>query len=632
MASEETPVTARGADPAAPRVGTGNRVARAIDGTLKVIVTSAVLYELAAVAGNVLSRQLFDSPVYWAQELTPLALTTIAFLGGAMAYRRGAHAFLHVFIDTLPLRYRRACYVLVELLVLTVAVTAEVGALTLFAARWNQLTPTLEVRVSWFVIPLIAGMVVFIVTAIERLLSQHRPTVFAVGAPFAALILLALLTHHTWSPWITADGALGLALILFFATVLIGVPVGFALFLGAFVYFYMTGKASIMVLAHTMVNGVGNFVLLAIPFFIFAGIIMNRGGISSRLVNFVHACVGHVRGGLYQVMVVSMYVVSGLSGSKSADVAAVGSVMRDMLRRKGYSLEKAAAVLASSAAMGETVPPSVAMLVIAWVTSLSVGALFIAGIIPAAVIAACLMTLIYVQSRLSHAPRAPRASLHHLAGAALGGVLPLLMLVMLFGGILLGIATPTEISAFAVVYGIVLACFVYRELGLRAFAQGVIDCASIAGMILFVLATASSFAWALTVAQLPQRLVGLLTGGEQSQWVFLLTSILLLVVAGAILDGLPALLILAPILMPIAVQAGVNKLHYALILVIAMGMGAFMPPVGIGFYITCAVCETTIEKSAREMVPFLIVLLLGLSLVALVPWFALVLPGKFHLG
>ncbi|HTU03457.1 MAG TPA: TRAP transporter large permease, partial [Candidatus Sulfotelmatobacter sp.] len=278
----------------------------------------------------------------------------------------------------------------------------------------------------------------------------------------------------------------------------------------------------------------------------------------------------------------------------------------------------------------ETVPPSLAMLVLSSVTTLSVGALFIAGIIPAVVIGLCLMALIYLQARQSKAPRVPRASLRELMTAILGGVLPLLMPVILFAGILLGIGTPTEVSSFAVVYGLLLAA-IYGELGLRALVDNVIDCAALSGMILFILAAASSFSWTLSVAHLPQQLVGLLTGVHSNKWVFLVGSILLLVVIGSILEGLPALLILAPILMPIASEVGVSPLHYGIILVIAMGIGIFIPPVGIGFYVCCAVCDTTIEESARAMIPFLIVVCVGLLVVVLVPWFTLFLPARFHL-
>jgi tripartite ATP-independent transporter DctM subunit len=384
-------------------------------------------------------------------------------------------------------------------------------------------------------------------------------------------------------------------------------------------------------LAQTMTRGINGFVLLAVPFFILAGMVMNEGGISRRLVQMVHAYVGHLRGGLFQVMVVSMYIVSGLSGSKAADVAAVGLVMRDMLRKEGYSLEQATAVLASGAVMGETVPPSIPMLVLGAVTTISIGTLFIGGLIPAAVVGICLMTLIYFQFRKSTMRRHPRASFRQLASASLGGFLPLLMPVILFGGILAGVATATEVSSFAVVYGLVLACIIYRELGWRTFIKGLVDCTAVSGMVLFILGAASSFAWSLTVANLPHRLVSILSGMHQSQWVFMLASIVLLIVTGLVLEGLPALLILAPILLPIASRVGINQLHYGIVLLIAMGIGAFMPPVGVGFYFACAVCETTIEKSSREMIPYIIVLCIGLLIVALVPWFTLFLPMQFGL-
>jgi TRAP-type C4-dicarboxylate transport system permease large subunit len=174
--------------------------------------------------------------------------------------------------------------------------------------------------------------------------------------------------------------------------------------------------------------------------------------------------------------------------------------------------------------------------------------------------------------------------------------------------------------------------FVYRQLGFRQFVRGIINCAAGSGMILFILAAASSFSWVLTVAQLPQRLVELMAGTHGSHTLFMLASILLLIVAGAILEGLPSLIVLAPILMPIASKVGVSELHYGIVLIIAMGIGAFMPPVSVGYYVTCAVCQTTIEKSGREMIPFIAILIVGLLVVALVPWFTLYLPAKFHLA
>ena len=629
--ASELPPAPTGHDPAASRARTGTYLTRTIDVVLKITLALALLGELGVVFFNTLSRSFLDTALLWSDETAQLALVTIAFLGGAFAYRRGEHASIRMLIVALPLGCQRACDSLVDLIVLTVAVMTGLSSVPLFAARWQELTPILQMRAGWFVVPLAAGMIVIAVTAVERLLRQHRPTALAVGAALATLVLLIVATREVWRPWFAGDAALSLALGLFFGIVLIGLPVAFALFFGAFAYLYGSGLVPLTALAQNAADGTTNFVLVALPFFIFAGMIMQKGGISLRLVRFVHALVGHFRGGLLQVMVVSMYIVSGLSGAKTADVAAVGSVMRDMLRRQGYSLEQGAAVLAASAVMGETVPPSIAMLVLGSVTTLSVGSLFIAGLIPALVVALCLMALIYVQARRSHAPRVPRATLRQLGTATLSGLLPLLMPVLLFAGILFGIGTPTEVSSFAVVYGLVLAV-IYGELALRELVDIVVDSAALSGMILFILAAASSFSWTLSVAHLPQLLVEILTRVHNNQWLFLSGSILLLVVIGSILEGLPALLILAPILMPIASQVGLSQLHYGILLVIAMGIGIFIPPIGIGFYVCCAVCDTTIEKSTRAMIPFLAVVCVGLLVVALVPWFTLFLPARLHLA
>jgi tripartite ATP-independent transporter DctM subunit len=605
---------------------------RALDAALGYVLAAALLGELAVVFFNVVGRAFFNVPLLWSDEAAKLALSTIAFLGGAFAYRRGEHAFVHTLLDALPAPAQRVCYALNELLVLTLALVAGYNAVPLFIARWDEATPILQMHASWFAAPLIAGAIVLTGSALERLVRLHRKTVLGVAAVYVLLAASMVLSRELWRPWFSGDAGLGLALGLFFCTVLLGLPVAFALLLGTVGYLYATGAVPMVALAQNMVDGTGNFVLLALPFFIFAGLIMETGGISLRLVRFVHTLVGHFRGGLLQVMVVSMYIVSGLSGAKTADVAAVGSVMRDMLRRQGYSLEEGAAVLAASAAMGETVPPSIAMLVLASVTSLSIGALFIAGLVPAGVVALCLMVLIYFRARRANLARLPRATLREFGLAAAAGALPLAMPVILFAGILLGIGTPTEVSSFAVVYGIVLAVAIYRELGMREFVRCVVQCASVSGMILFILAAATSYSWVLTVAYLPQRLVEILTSAHQSEIVFLLASMLLLIVIGSILEGLPALLILAPILMPIAEQVGVSPLHYGIVLLIAMGIGLFMPPVGIGFYVSCAVAGTTIERATRPMIPFLVVLVLALFLVALVPWFTLFLPAAFHMG
>src|SRR6266700_2186064 len=546
----------------APRAAPNGILLRSVDTLAESILVAALLGELGLVLANVLARAYFQQSFLWADEAARLSLSILAFIGGAVAYRRRDHAFVRVVLNLVSKR------------------------------------------------------------------GEHGRMAWGVGAAFVGVMAAAAATRDFWLPQLGGDAAILAALALFFTAIFAGVPVGFVLLLATATYLWGTDAASLVVLPQTMVNGTGNFILLAVPFFILAGLIMERGGISVRLVRFVYTLVGHLRGGLLQVTVASMYVVSGLSGSKPADVAAVGTVMRDELRER-HGAAEGAAVLAASAIMGETVPPSIAMLIVGSITSVSVAGMFIGGLIPAAVMALSLMALIYARARRADAARVPRAPLHAVIRAGLGAILPLLMPGMLLAGILLGIATPTEVAAFAVVYGIVLAMVVYREMPLKTFMRTVTDTAALTGVLLFIFAAASGFSWTLTVAYLPQRLVELLHSVGNSTAIFMIGSIALLIVVGVLLEGLPSLNVLAPLLIPIAGKLGLSELHYALVLIIAMGVGGFMPLAGVGFYVCCAIMRADIEAASRAMVPYLVVVLVGLLIVAFVPWFALFLPHYF---
>jgi len=365
--------------------------------------------------------------------------------------------------------------------------------------------------------------------------------------------------------------------------------------------------------------------MLSIPFFVLAGYVMTEGGLSRRLTEFVIALVGRFRGGMLQVIVVCMYIVSGISGSKIADVAAVGTTMKDTMKKEGYDAGETAAVLASGAIMGETVPPSIAMLVLASVTSLSIGTLFVAGLLPAAVMAVCLMILIYFRSG-ARAGSTRRAPLAEIRAAGLSAIPALVAPLILIGGIVSGIATPTEVSSTAVVYALVLAVFFYRALSFRQFWRVLANTAAQAGMVLFITSTASTFSWSLTLAKMPQSIAALFSVLHGSAWMFMLATIVTLVVMGALLEGLPALLIFGPLLLPLAPTFGINPLQYGIVLIIAMGLGAFSPPIGVGMFVTCSICDTTMENAAKHMVPYLVVLVIGLLLVAFVPWFSLIAP------
>src|SRR6266567_696908 len=400
---------------------------RSVDTLAESILVAALLGELGLVLANVLARAYFQQSFLWADEAARLSLSILAFIGGAVAYRRRDHAFVRV--------------------VLFVAGLTGIASAEFIASSWNERTPILQLPAAMIALPLPVGMALLVLYALANLRGEHGRMAWGVGAAFVGVMAAAAATRDFWLPQLGGDAAILAALALFFTAIFAGVPVGFVLLLATATYLWATDAASLVVLPQTMVNGTGNFILLAVPFFILAGLIMERGGISVRLVRFVQTLVGHLRGGLLQVTVVSMYIVSGLSGSKPADVAAVGTVMRDQLRER-HGAAEGAAVLAASAIMGETVPPSIAMLIVGSITNVSVAAMFIGGLAPAAVMALSLMALIYVRARRSTAPRIPRAPLPTMLRTGVGAVLPLLLPGILIGGILLGVATPTEVAAF----------------------------------------------------------------------------------------------------------------------------------------------------------------------------------------
>lgn len=617
---------ARGVAPASVALDLGRVwIVNACHVLAKTITAIALIAELVVVMLDVIGRALFSHSFLWSDEAAKLALSVITFVGGAVAYREGRHAAISLLIDLLPARPRQIVFAVIEWIVVIVCSITAWVSLELLQTHWGDFTPMLQISTAWYFLPLTAGVCLIALYGIERLILRHSLVVVAtVGA--VAILLGVLLSYLAPVSYLMQHPglALGGMIALFFSTVLMGLPVSFAMLLATLVYLLVTDTAPPVAAPQNMLDGTSNFILLALPFFLFAGVVLERGGIGVRLVRFALALVGHLKGGLLQVIVVTIYLVSGISGSKVADVAAVGSVVRDELRKQRYTLEEGAAVLAASAAMAETIPPSIAMLVLGSVTSVSIGTLFVAGLLPAAVIALCLMALIAFLSW-----RRPRVETQgeqrpKLGSVLVGAVLPMAMPVAMVAGIRFGIATPTEVSSFAVLYGVVLATLVYREMNLVDLLTQVASAAATAGVVLFVISSASSFAWVLSAANLPQALVTLLHGSSPT--VFMLGSIALLIVVGALLEGLPAIIILAPLLLPIAVGAGFDPVQYSIVLILAMGIGAFMPPIGIGFYVAVAVAGGSLEGSARAILPYLAVLVAGVVLVGLVPQITLVVP------
>jgi C4-dicarboxylate transporter DctM subunit len=411
----------------------------------------------------------------------------------------------------------------------------------------------------------------------------------------------------------------------FLVTAALGLPLAFTLALTSATYLVGIGGVSLTILPIKLLGGVDSFVLLAIPLFILGGALMESGSISERIVDLAMAIVGRVKGGLAMVVVVAEVLFSGISGSTAADVSAISSLLVPSMRKAGYSGGEAVSVVAAASAMGILVPPCLTMVVLGSLVNLSIVTLFLAGFLPAFLLAGMLIALIAVRARRQGWPVAEKASRSDLGRATRRAIVPLGLPVLLFGGIFTGITTVTEAALVAVVYALVVGIAtggISRSNLLHLFERsGVVTATT-----LWVLAAASAFAWILVREWVPQALGEWITSLGASRAVFLGLTLFVFVVIGALLEGLPALLIFGPILFPISRALGVDPVHYGIVIVAAMGIAFFLPPIGVGLSIAAGIARVDVDEVARSYVPYLLVLLVGLALIAAFPSLTLVLP------
>lgn len=407
-------------------------------------------------------------------------------------------------------------------------------------------------------------------------------------------------------------------------------PVAFAIGISAVIGLLMSGTAPLLVIPQRIFAGADSFVLLAIPLFVLAGALMETGGISARLVTLARALIGHVRGGLGMVVVVAEMLFSGISGSTVADVSAMGSLMIPSLVRAGFKPARAVAIVSAASAMGILIPPCLLMVIIAQIVGLSVGALFLAGFVPAAVLALAIMGLIYAQAVRDRIPGEARASLKQVMRALKDALIPLMMPVIIFGAILGGIADPTEAAVLAVFYAFIVGVFVYKEISWSQVPKILVDSAVTSGIVIFMVGAASSFSWILAVEQIPTQLAGVMLSISSQPWVFFVICTIIFVVLGAILEGLPAVIICLPIFLPIALKLGIDPLHFSVVVVAAIGLGLFLPPVGVGLYIACTFANLRVDQTIKEMLPYIAVLFAGILVVIAIPWLTLVIPNAVY--
>ncbi|HKS02306.1 MAG TPA: TRAP transporter large permease subunit [Arthrobacter sp.] len=596
-----------------------------LDKALEWTVGTAILAELVVILLNIMVRVVTGDSVLWTQEVSEIALLTIAFVGGAIAYPKGAHMSVQALVMRLPASWKPYLAALVDGLVFVMSAGSFALFIPTMVQQLEEKTPILQLPVFWVSLPFSVGMVLIAWFALLKLWRQPRRAVLvAVGitAVLAAAVLFAQPLFYYASP----NLLLGVVLVALFALLFLGLPIAFVLALASGIYLYLGGISEVSAIPIGMASGAKGFVLLAIPFFILAGTVMNSAGLTLPLAKLVDALIGHLRGGLLQVVVVTMYIFSGISGSKVADVAAVGTTMRGMLEERKYARGEVVAVLSASAIMGETIPPSIVLLILGSITTISTTTLFLAGFVPAAFLALVVMGLVFFRAKKQGGVSSPKATWRARGTATFFAIPTLLLPVGMVVGILSGFATPTEVSSVAVAYAFVLAA-AYRRGSKRLLGDTLRETTTTAGMVLCIIAAASPLAQTLALAGVSQQIHDLMSGLGDSPVLFMLFTIVLLIIMGQLLEGLPAVLIFAPLLLPIATDFGVNPVQYAMVLIIAMGIGSFAPPAGVGFYVACATGLETVEKSLKHFWPYLIAVFIGLLVLAAVPWFSTFLPA-----
>nr|MBF0681365.1 C4-dicarboxylate TRAP transporter large permease protein DctM [Pseudomonas sp.] len=412
-----------------------------------------------------------------------------------------------------------------------------------------------------------------------------------------------------------------------FALMFIGVPIAVSLGLAGSLTIMLFSEDSVRSLAIKLFETSEHYTLLAIPFFLLAGAFMTTGGVARRLIDFANACVGHIRGGLAIGAVMACMLFAALSGSSPATVAAVGSIAIAGMVRSGYPREFGAGIVCNAGTLGILIPPSVVMVVYAAATEQSVGKLFMAGVIPGILLGAALMVAIYIIAVKKNLPALPRASFREWLTAARKAIWGLLLMVIILGGIYSGMFTPTEAAAVAAVYSAFIALFVYKDMTIRECPKVVLDSAKLSIMLMFIIANAMLFAHVLTTEQIPQAITAWVLEAGLEPWMFLLVVNIVLLVAGAFMEPSAIILILAPILFPIAVELGIDPIHLGVIMVVNMEIGLITPPVGLNLFVTSAVTGMSVAQVIRAAMPWLMILLSFLMVITYIPAISLALPN-----
>lgn len=587
-----------------------------------------VIAEIVILFAGVVARYGFHQPLIWSDELASILFLWLAMLGAAVAFRRGEHMRMTAVVAGA----RPATRAFLDL----VATAAALAFLVMIAWPAYEYayeesyitTPALQILNSWRAAALPVGIGLMALFAVLRLLraGDFKTVVSAVLTVAVVIGLFWLL-----QPWLKPLGNINL--IVFFVgvvgfSVFAGVPIAFAFGLATYGYLALTTGTPLMVLVGRMDEGMSHLILLSVPLFVFLGLLIEMTGMARAMVAFLASLLGHVRGGLHYVLVGAMYLVSGISGSKAADMAAVAPVLFPEMKQRGAKPGDLVALLSATGAQTETIPPSLVLITIGSVTGVSIAALFTGGLLPGVVLAITLSVLVWWRYRNEDLSHVTRARGSEIARAFVIALPALALPFVIRYAVVEGIATATEVSTIGIVYAFVVGFFIYglliyRNLNWRRLVPMLIDTASLSGSILLIIGAATGMAWGLTQSGFSRALATAMTGLPGGSATFIAVSILAFVILGSVLEGIPAIVLFGPLLFPIARAVGVHEVHYAMVIILAMGVGLFAPPFGVGYYAACAIGRVDPNEGIRPIWGYLLALMVGLIIVAIFPWISI---------
>ncbi|MEM5338392.1 TRAP transporter large permease subunit [Paraburkholderia azotifigens] len=603
------------------------RIVSVIDNVLAYIVeipaALLVVAEIFVLLAGVTSRYLLHTPLVWSDELASMLFLWLAMLGAVVALRRGEHmrmtalvgkaspavrAFLDVVAIAAPLAF------LVLVIGPAVEFAQDEGFIT---------TPALEISNTWRAAALPVGCSLMLAVACLRLVrtANWQMTVAAlalVAAIAGGFVAVGPLLHDLGN----------VNLLIFFVglvalCVLSGVPIAFSFGLATFGYLALTTSTPLSVVVGRMDEGMSHLILLSVPLFVFLGQLIEMTGMANAMIAFLASLLGHVRGGLSYVLVGAMYLVSGISGSKAADMAAIAPVLFPEMKARGAKPGDLVALLAATGAQTETIPPSLVLITLGSVTGVSISALFTGGMLPGIVLAITLCAVVWWRYRnddLSGVRRATRGEVvRKLAIAVPALALPFVIRL----AVVEGVATATEVSTIGIAYAVLAGLLIYRRFEWARLKPMLIDTAALSGAILLIIGAATGMAWALTQSGFSGQLAKTLAALPGGAAMFMAASVLVFIVLGSVLEGIPAIVLFGPLMFPIARQMGIHDVHYAMVVILSMGVGLFAPPFGVGYYSACAVSRIHPDEGMKPIIGYIIALIVGLIVVAAVPWISI---------